>query len=314
MTQPRPRLFAFFLIATFLTPGLLGPARAAATAPVDQSFTSPHNLTAVFNDCCKFIAQTFTAGRSGTLAGVNISVASSRPPMSFPLHVAIRTVTPSGAPSPTILGETTIASGSAPLSLLIQFPQTIPVEAGVQYAIVVNYDNAPPPTPGQALGGWAGASGGNPYPGGSFYFSYRDGLSWIHAGGGDLHFRTYVSDSFEVSLDVKPGGFPNSLNPASKGRIPVAILTTDASDNTETFDATTVDPATVRFGPAGAEAVHSSLEDVDGDGDTDLVLHFKTQDTGIRCGDTAVTLTGETFDGLELQGTDAIRTVGCKRR
>ena len=44
--------------------------------------------------------------------------------------------------------------------------------------------------------------------------------------------------------------------------IPVAILTTDD------FDATTVDADTVRFGPGGAEKVHTTAhyEDVDGKG------------------------------------------------
>jgi hypothetical protein len=117
-----------------------------------------------------------------------------------------------------------------------------------------------------------------------------------------------------VTIDIKPGGFPNSINPTSSGKIPVAILTTDATNNTTTFDATTVDPATVHFGRTGTEAapVQDALEDVDGDGDTDMILHFNTQDTGIKCGDTSATLTGETFGGQAIQGTDSIKTVGCK--
>src|SRR5437867_4787891 len=109
-------------------------------------------------------------------------------------------------------------------------------------------------------------------------------------------------------MHIKPGTFPNSINPRGKGVIPVAILTTD------TFDATTIDPTTVRFGSNGTEAapVQSSLEDVDGDGDTDMILHFKTQDTGIVCGDTSASLTGETFGGQAIEGSDSIKTVGCK--
>jgi hypothetical protein len=111
-----------------------------------------------------------------------------------------------------------------------------------------------------------------------------------------------------ISIDVKPGSFPNSINPKSKGKIPVAILTTDS------FDATVVDPITVLFGATGTEAapVQSALEDVDGDGDTDMILHFNTQGTGIACGDTSASLTGETFGGQAIQGTDSINTVGCK--
>lgn len=102
---------------------------------------------------------------------------------------------------------------------------------------------------------------------------------------------------------------PNSVNPnRNKGLISVAILTT------ETFDAQEVDPATVRFGPDEARIAHSSshLEDVDGDTDTDLLLHFRTQETGIQCGDTEATLSGFTFDGTEIQGSNSIKTVGCK--
>ena len=111
-----------------------------------------------------------------------------------------------------------------------------------------------------------------------------------------------------VDIDIKPDSFPNSINPRSTGVIPVAILTTDS------FDATTVDPATVLFGATGTEAaaVHSALEDVDGDGDTDMILHFNTQATGIACGDTSASLTGETIDGQMIEGSDSIKTVGCK--
>jgi hypothetical protein len=41
------------------------------------------------------------------------------------------------------------------------------------------------------------------------------------------------------------------------------------------------------------------------------VLHFRTQDSGIRCGDTGVTLTGMTSDGRLVAGTDTIATVAC---
>ncbi len=109
-----------------------------------------------------------------------------------------------------------------------------------------------------------------------------------------------------VTIDIKPGSNSNSINPRSKGVTPVAILTTD------TFDAGTVDPTTVRFGPNGAAPVHYALEDVDGDLDLDLILHFKTQDTGIVCGDTSASLTGETTGGQVIEGSDTVNTVGCK--
>jgi len=113
-----------------------------------------------------------------------------------------------------------------------------------------------------------------------------------------------------VGIDIKPGSFPNSINPRTQGVIPVAILTTG------TFDATTVQPSSVTFGRTGTEATeaHSTghLEDVDNDGDIDLVLHFRTQETGIMCGDTSASLTGKTTAGQDIEGSDSIRTVGCR--
>jgi hypothetical protein len=112
-----------------------------------------------------------------------------------------------------------------------------------------------------------------------------------------------------VQIDIKPGGSPNAINPRAQGVIPVAIL------GTPTFDATTADPASVRFGPAAAPAQNGTghVEDVNGDGLNDLVLQFDTQATGIACGDTSAGLTGGTSSGVAIQGSDSVITVACKK-
>ena len=111
-----------------------------------------------------------------------------------------------------------------------------------------------------------------------------------------------------VTIDIKPGSFPNSINPRSGGVIPVAIMTTP------TFDAADVVAATVRFGPSGTEAAprHAALEDVDGDGRLDVILHFPTASAALPCGATSAMLTGQTSAGRSVQGVDSLRTVGCK--
>ena len=109
-----------------------------------------------------------------------------------------------------------------------------------------------------------------------------------------------------MTIDVKPGSVPNSINPKSHGVTPVAILTT------ATFDATMVDPSSVRFGPNEVRAAKSHVEDVDGDGNLDRLFHFRTQETGIQCGNRSVLLTGETFSGHGIEGAEPIVTVGCK--
>jgi len=99
----------------------------------------------------------------------------------------------------------------------------------------------------------------------------------------------------------------STVNPRSKGVIPVAILTTPA------FDATTVDPLSVQFGPGNATESHGTghITDVDGDGDLDLLLHFKTQNAAIPCGATSASLTGSTYTAQAIQGSDTITTAGC---
>ena len=180
------------VVATVLV-GLVPGARA--TPIVDQSFTSPSDLSAQINECCRYVAQTFTAGRTGVLEGINISVEGFR---SSGLHVAIRAVE-AGRPTGTVLAGTTLDSNSARLSRLITFPTEVIVTAGVQYAIVVNYDGAPSPGPGQARGGWSGATG-DMYTRGALLFSELDGLSWFSSSTGhDVHFRTHVSGA-EIRL------------------------------------------------------------------------------------------------------------------
>jgi len=114
----------------------------------------------------------------------------------------------------------------------------------------------------------------------------------------------------QVALDVSPGKFPNRIHPKSRKNIAVAILTT------ATFNATTVNAATVRFGATGIEAapVKYALKDVNKDGAPDMLLRFKTRDTGIGCGQTSASLTGETVGGQALQGSDAIVTMCGKKR
>src|SRR5262249_28785019 len=79
------------------------------------------------------------------------------------------------------------------------------------------------------------------------------------------------------------------------------------------FYAHTVDSNSVRFGKTGMEApaMHATLEDVDRDGDVDLTLHFRIQDTGIQCRDKRASLTGQTTSRQALKGSDSLVTVGC---
>lgn len=146
------------------------------------------------------------------------------------------------------------------------------------------------------------------------HFHAHEGM----AGGGDNQYNLLINElvwvtSCEraVTIDIRS----SSLNPRSKGVVPVVIFSTSVADGDETdFDAAEVDPLSVAFGPGGAAEAHGKghIEDVDGDGDLDLMLHFRMQESGIRCGHTEAELTGETYDGERIAGVDTFRTVGCK--
>lgn len=105
-------------------------------------------------------------------------------------------------------------------------------------------------------------------------------------------------DDSTVEIDIKPGSSPNSINLKSNGVVPVAVLTADG------FDASTVKPESVEF--AGTKAVRWNLCDVDDDGDEDLLLHFKTQDLELNEESTEAMLTGNTFGGEAITGTDTV--------
>jgi len=104
-----------------------------------------------------------------------------------------------------------------------------------------------------------------------------------------------------VSIDIKPGSDPNSINLKSKGVVPVALLATDA------LDLRTVDPESVAF--AGARAERWTWQDVDGDGDMDMLFHFTTQNLGLTQTSLMATLTGTTYAGVVFQGIDTVNIV-----
>ena len=146
-------------------------------------------------------------------------------------------------------------------------------------------------------------------------------LTGTYGNGDPINLKVYSSvpiylqspDNPQLKIDIKPGGNPNNINLRSNGVVPVAVLTTND------FDASSIDPTTVEF--AGAEPVRSTLEDVDEDGDLDMLFHFKTQDlvdlhensteatlTATLTDTSTMTMTMGTTGGkvIQVQGTDEV--------
>ena len=111
-------------------------------------------------------------------------------------------------------------------------------------------------------------------------------------------------DEIEVAIDVKPGSATNPVNLRSRGVLPVALL------GSASFLVADVDASTLVFGPSAASpSGDPAFEDVNADGFVDLVLHFRTLETGIAVGDTQACLIGATLGGRDFRGCDAVRVV-----
>ncbi len=120
-----------------------------------------------------------------------------------------------------------------------------------------------------------------------------------------------------IMIDIKPGSESNPIPQSGQGRIPVAILGSGA------FNVLDVDVTTLAIGPGAAAPAHDltksgafedHLQDVNDDGLTDLIAHYRIQESGIEADDAEACITGETLGGVPFEGCDAIRAVATERR
>ncbi|MHC4548873.1 MAG: hypothetical protein ACYTEZ_08845 [Planctomycetota bacterium] len=123
-----------------------------------------------------------------------------------------------------------------------------------------------------------------------------------------------------VSVDIKPGSDPNSINLGSEGVVPVAVLSgngfsvAELSQVPADLRAVIVDGVEVL---AEVSAEKTALQYVDNDNVLDLIVHFRTQDlvdvvlfeTTVRLDFDGVT----TAHGMCVTGSDTVRIVPPKK-
>jgi hypothetical protein len=258
------------------------------------------------------LAQVVTQGSTGFLTEVRFPVTCS----SGDLIVEIQGVDgdrPNGIvlTSQTVPGSTLPPFSPSPpsfRSLALSTP--VSLSSGERFAIVLSSAGA--------CGVFRGPTG-DPYAGGDLFFDTRPNPQgiWICEcefldARFDLPFQTIVAVDqtfLAVLIDIKPGAYPNSINLGSAGVIPVAIL------SSETFDARTIDPESVRLAGAAVRMVGKSgkllchEEDVNGDGHVDLVCQVETVELAIEPGESVAMLVATTASGQTVRGEDSVRIV-----
>jgi len=117
------------------------------------------------------------------------------------------------------------------------------------------------------------------------------------------------ADVFQIRIDVKPGNAENPVNCKSRGKTKVAILSEPGF-----LAPLHVDVSSLRFGATGTEpslAFCKPGKDENRDGLPDLTCHFHT-DVANFCAAPypgEAILTGVTWDGAPIEGSDNVRIV-----
>jgi hypothetical protein len=123
--------------------------------------------------------------------------------------------------------------------------------------------------------------------------------------GCDSH--TVTVESLIVSIDIKPGSDPNSINLRQRGNVPVGVFT--GTYHGVFLDATAIVRSTVIFAGAPALPIGHGSEDLNGDGLDDQVFHFDTQALDLDEDSTEGCLSGVTSGGIHFTGCDSVRIV-----
>ncbi len=167
-------------------------ACATTAARLDQSFTSPSDLSDGIYGQPVLMGQSYTAGLTGTLQGVAIDVTALDP--TLVARIQIEAIS-GGEPSNIVLAQARAPhAGDLSIDTVIPIPGSVAQVAGRQYAILVDYPEAPPFADGaQNVASWNGATG-NAYAAGTMFSTFDGGASWqsYASDGFDLHFQTFV--------------------------------------------------------------------------------------------------------------------------
>jgi uncharacterized repeat protein (TIGR01451 family) len=115
-----------------------------------------------------------------------------------------------------------------------------------------------------------------------------------------------ASADVPMPFDIKPKDLDNRVNLRAQGVLPVAILGGPG------YDVTEIAWSSLRFGPGDAAPAHGPaghVEDVNGDGEPDLVVHFPIQASALIAAESQACVTGRFADGRSFSGCDFYEVV-----
>jgi hypothetical protein len=107
----------------------------------------------------------------------------------------------------------------------------------------------------------------------------------------------------EVDIDIYPNRTPNMVYLSKNYTISVVVF------GSTSFNVTSLNSSTVRFGRTGTEAVPvraPTIRDMNADGFPDAMYGFLTFNCGFQLGNTEGILTGSTTSGVLIEGRDSV--------
>jgi hypothetical protein len=112
-----------------------------------------------------------------------------------------------------------------------------------------------------------------------------------------------------ISIDLKPSDPDNYVETEGDYSDRVYVRAFSTVD----FDASQIDPPTLKLGITGAPVVSTQTHDPDNDGDDDLTARFRIAQTGIVCEnpEANIELSGETYAGEKFVAIDYVTTPDC---
>lgn len=129
----------------------------------------------------------------------------------------------------------------------------------------------------------------------------------ISLGDYDLAITGVSPATVQISLDIRPGSKELvRINPKSNAKLPVAIL------SSTDFDATSIDPASLKFGASGYEDSLAKCnpvgQDLNADGRLDLLCHFEVKSMKLGEGDLEGILRGSA-NGVAFEGRGFLKII-----